>query len=257
MNIFLDLPLRTKKNRQAGLTILIDNGVPTGYFADVINSYREFIDIVKFGWCSSLITKDIYQKIEFLQLNGVQFYFGGTFFEKCLTQDKLNNFYEYHKYFGCTHMEISNGTIDLSNREKAKYIAELSLEFTIFSEVGYKDAEKSQELSANNWVEYIWQDLEAGATKVITEARESGRSGICQKNGELRYGIISEILNSGINAENLIFEAPTKDLQTYFITKVGANVNLANISFDQVLSLESLRLGLRSDTLLLFEGALV
>ena len=254
---FLQLPNREAKPRKHGMSILIDNGVPTQHFFDVVSSYSDLIDFVKFGWCTSLVTKDIGRKIEYLLLNGIKFYFGGTLFEKALQQRKLDSLYSYFRGWRCQYVEISNGTIDLSNRDKAKYISDFSKEFQVFSEVGYKDTEKSQKLAPEKWIEYIIEDLEAGAVKVITEARESGRSGICSKDGSINCEVIQKILNSGINFNKLIFEAPNKPLQVYFIQELGANVNLANIPFDDVIGLETLRLGLRSDTLNLFEGVLI
>ncbi|AHE67640.1 hypothetical protein Loa_02096 [Legionella oakridgensis ATCC 33761 = DSM 21215] len=137
----------------------------------------------------------------------------------------------------------------MDNHEKAMFIADFASEFEVFSEVGYKDQIRSQELHPAKWIEFINEDLNAGASRVITEARESGASGICRSNGELRYGLIEEIIHSGIDLNSLIFEAPNKDLQTYFIKHIGHEVNLANIAFDDVIALETLRLGLRSDTL--------
>ena len=256
VNTFLDLPFRTQKPRKNGLTILIDNGISTQHFFDVVDSCRELIDIVKFGWCTCLVTKDIEKKIQYLLSKRVEFYFGGTLFEKAFQQGKLDSLYEYFKQCGCIYVEISNGTVALSNREKAKYISDFSKDFNVFSEVGYKDPQKSQDLAPEEWIEYIHEDIEAGALKVITEARESGRSGICSADGSIRYGLIQEILKSGVNLEDLVFEAPNKALQVYFIKQLGANVNLANIAFDDVIGLETLRLGLRSDTLNLFEGVL-
>lgn len=253
---FLQLPTREMKPRHQGMSILIDNGIATQHFLDVISSHREFIDLVKFGWCTSLITKDLDKKIEFLSNNGIDFYFGGTLFEKALQQRKLDALYGYFKQWRCRYVEISNGTINLSNRDKAKYISEFSKEFEVFSEVGYKDSQKSQDLAPEKWIEFILEDLEAGSTKVITESRESGRSGICSGDGSIKCDLIQKILNSGISSKKLIFEAPNKSLQIYFIKEFGANVNLANISFDDVIGLETLRLGLRSDTLDCFEGIL-
>lgn len=253
---FLRLPSRTEKPRQSGLTLLIDNGIPIRHFMDVVDSYSELIDLVKFGWGTCLVTKDLHRKIEYLLAKGVEFYLGGTLFEKALQQKKLDALYTYFKQCGCRYVEISNGTINLSNREKAKYIADFSQEFKVFSEVGYKDAQRSLDLEPEEWVDYIFEDMAAGAVKVITESRESGRSGICSADGSIRCDLIEEILNSGINLEDLVFEAPNKTLQTYFIKQLGSNVNLANIPFNDVIGLETLRLGLRSDTLNLFEGVL-
>ncbi len=170
-----------------------------------------------------------------------------------MVQGKVDDFYALCHDFGCTHVEISNGTIAMSNSEKARFITDFSRDFSVLSEVGFKDDEQSIRLHPAKWIEYIQEDMDAGATKVITEARESGTSGICRSNGELRYGLIEEIIASPLNCDRIIFEAPNKSLQTYFITEFGANVNLANIPFDDAIGVETLRLGLRSDTLLHFE----
>jgi phosphosulfolactate synthase len=151
-------------------------------------------------------------------------------------------------------LEVSNGTIEMTEERKCEYIARLCGEFRIFGEVGFKDSERSHTFSPSKWIECIKAELAAGADKVITEARESGSSGICRPNGELRQGLIEEIAEAGIEMERLIFEAPNKSLQTYFIKRFGPNVNVANVAAHDVVALETLRLGLRSDTLMAFEG---
>ncbi|MFO2550978.1 phosphosulfolactate synthase [Alicyclobacillus cycloheptanicus] len=248
----LVLPERPAKPRTHGITILIDNGVPLHHFQDVIDSFDGFIDLVKFGWGTSVITKHLDAKIRCLADNGVGWFFGGTLFEKYLHQGRLDGYRAFLHEHGCTYVEISNGTIDLLNADKARYIEAFAKEFTVISEVGYKDEEKSIRLSPARWIDFIREDFEAGASMVITEARESGTSGICRSNGEVRYGLIEEIAESGVHLDRLIFEAPNKELQTYFIRLFGSNVNLGNISFDDAMALETLRLGLRSDTLLQF-----
>ncbi|WP_439644355.1 phosphosulfolactate synthase [Halalkalibacter akibai] len=250
----LQLPNRFSKPRAEGLTILIDNGLSLQSFKDTIQSSSDFIDFVKFGWGTSLVTKQLQQKMNFLLEHYIPYFFGGTLFEKFLSQNKVDEFYNYCKKNQCKYIEISNGTLDISNKEKAKFITEFSSEFIVLSEVGSKNCEKSDNTCTKDWIEFIQEDLEAGATKVITEARESGTSGICQSNGEMRYDLIEEILSSSIAIRNVIFEAPNKKMQTYFIQKLGANVNLANIPFSDPISLETLRLGLRSDTFSLFDS---
>ena len=154
---------------------------------------------------------------------------------------------------GCRYLEVSNGTINLSNESKARFVTRAAREFIVLSEVGYKDAGRSALLTGSQWTNYIEEDLAAGATFVVTEARESGRSGLCEANGKLRCDVVEEIIGSGIDCSRLVFEAPTKELQTFFVTRVGSEANLANIAPGDVLGLETLRLGLRSDTLLHFE----
>jgi phosphosulfolactate synthase len=252
-NTDLVLPSRTAKPRARGLTIVIDTGLPAHYFQDAIESAGGYIDLVKFGWGTSLISDHLEQKIACLQEHGIAYFFGGTLFEKFHSQRKTAAYVDYCRRFACRYVEISNGTIALSNDDKARVIADFAREFTVLSEVGYKNSEASQRLHPAKWIEYIQQDLDAGASKVITEARESGTSGICRPDGELRYGLIEEILESPVDEDDLIFEAPNKTLQTYFIRRLGANANLANVAMSDVIPLETLRLGLRSDTLLVFD----
>lgn len=250
----LDLPERESKLRQNGITVLIDGGVPLRYFEDVMDSAADFVDFVKFGWGTSVVTPHIDKKIACLNQHHIGYFFGGTLFEKFYSQGKVEDYKAYCRHYGCTHVEISNGTVDLANRDKARFIEEFAREFAVFSEVGYKDNDRSLNLHPARWIEYMREDLAAGAQKVITEARESGTSGICRADGEVRFGLIEEILDSPIENAKIIFEAPNKELQSFFIKKVGTNVNLANVPFQDVIPLETLRLGLRSDTLNLFSG---
>jgi phosphosulfolactate synthase len=248
----LALPERAAKPRARGLTLVIDTGLPLAYFEDVVESAGSLIDFIKFGWGTSVVSGTLERKIGCLRDHEIEYFFGGTLFEKFVSQGLLDEYVAYCRRCGCRWVELSNGTIDLSNTEKARLIADFARDFRVLSEVGYKDSERSLHLHPARWIEYIQQDLAAGAAYVITEARESGTSGICRPDGEVRFGLIEEILASGIDSDRLIFEAPKKDLQTYFIRRLGTNVNLANIAAQEVISLETLRLGLRSDTLLTF-----
>jgi phosphosulfolactate synthase len=250
----LSLPPRTRKPRASGLTIVIDNGAPTRYLEDVIASASDQIDMVKFGWGTALVTADLESKIASLRAHGVEYYFGGTLFEKYYSQGKVDAFRALCLRHGCRVVEISDGTIEVSKSEKARCISQFARDFTVLSEVGYKDSERSQHLHPARWIEYMRADLEHGAQYVITEARESGTSGICRPDGELRFGLIEEILASDVRANRIIFEAPNKSLQTYFIKRVGPDVNLANIALSDPIALETLRLGLRSDTLLALDA---
>lgn len=248
----LVLPDRSVKPRNDGINLLIDNGYPTEYFKDVIKSMSDKIDFVKFGWCTSLVSANIEEKIAILKESKVDYFFGGTLFEKFLQQDKLEEFKKFLLFHDCKYMEVSNGTIDISNSEKCKYIKEFSSDFKVFSEVGLKDSQKSEEMSPKKWIEYMLEDLAAGSFKVITESREGGNSGVCRSSGELRVGLIEEIIDSKLNLSDIIFEAPNKKLQVHFLKKMGTNCNLGNISFSDVIGLETLRLGIRSDTFFSF-----
>lgn len=249
----LHLPRRAEKPRRAGLTIVIDGGIPLGQFTDIISSTAEYIDLVKFGWGTAVVTGNIDTKINVLREHQVTFYFGGTLFEKYVLQGRFDDFRTFCLDHGCRHVEVSNGTIPLSNPEKASYVRKLAKEFTVVSEVGFKDPVRSGQLPPDEWIEYIHEDLEAGASLVTLEARESGRSGICQADGTLRSGLIEYMLTSGIDQDSLLFEAPTTSLQAHFVTRLGPDVNLGNIPAQGVLGLETLRLGLRADTLTAFE----
>jgi phosphosulfolactate synthase len=243
------LPSRTAKPRQTGLTMMIDGGLPLWNFVDTVSSAAEYIDFVKFGWGTAIVTGNIDAKIDVLRENDIGFYFGGTLFEKFVLQDRLDDFRKFCAEHRCQHVEVSNGTIAMSNTEKASYIRKLAGDFTVISEVGFKDPKRSAELTATEWIDCIGEDLAAGSSLVTLEARESGRSGICRADGTLRSDLIEDVLTAGLKPEQLLFEAPTNALQAYFITSLGANVNLGNIPSANIVSLETLRLGLRADTL--------
>jgi len=246
------LPGRATKPRSTGLTMVIDGGIPNQLFADTISSAAEYIDFVKFGWGTAVVTGGLQAKIDVLRAHDIGFYFGGTLFEKYVMQERFDDYKRFCVEHGCGHVEVSNGTITMSNAEKASYIRKLTDDFTVVSEVGFKDPERSEQLPPSKWIEYINEDLAAGATMVTLEARESGSSGICRPDGALRFGLIEDVLAAGVTQDQLLFEAPTTTLQTYFITRIGTDVNLGNVPASGVIGLETLRLGLRADTLTTF-----
>jgi phosphosulfolactate synthase len=233
--------------------MVIDGGIGVTHFADLISSAAEYIDFVKFGWGTAVVTAGLQTKIDVLTANGIGFYVGGTLFEKYVLQGRFDDYRKFCDAWSCRHVEASNGTITLSNSEKASYIRKLTADFTVISEVGYKDPGRSEQLPPRIWVEYIKEDLAAGATLVTLEARESGRSGICRPDGALRFGLVEDVLASGLSQDSLLFEAPSTTLQAYFVTRLGPDVNLGNVPAAGVIGLETLRLGLRADTLAVFE----
>ncbi len=249
----LHLPRRADKPRGNGITMVIDGGMPLVQFADTAASAAEYIDFVKFGWGTAIVTSTLREKIDILNNAGIGFYFGGTLFEKYVLQGLFDDFRQFCAKHGCRHVEVSNGTIPMSNSEKASYIRKLADDFTVVSEVGFKDPARSEQLPPSMWIDYVSEDLEAGASLVTLEARESGKSGICRPDGALRFGLIEDVLASGISPESLLFEAPSTSLQAYFITRIGPDVNLGNVPAQGVIGLETLRLGLRADTLTAFE----
>jgi phosphosulfolactate synthase len=170
-------------------------------------------------------------------------------------QHRLDDFKELCRHYGCTHVEVSNGTIDLTNTEKAGYIRKLADEFSVISEVGFKDSGRSENMPPSSWIECISEDWDSGASLVTLESRESGKSGICRPDGQLRYGLIEELLGGAVRADILMFEAPTTELQSFFVKRIGSDVNLGNVAATALIGLETLRLGLRADTLMTFEQA--
>lgn len=249
----LNLPWRAAKPRKAGLTMVIDTGLPLGLFTDVVASAAEYIDYVKFGWGTPIVTGCLREKIAVLTSSAIGFYFGGTLLEKYVLQGRFEDYRRMLDRYGCRHVEVSNGTIDMSNAEKAGYIRKLAPDFTVVSEVGFKDPGRSELLPPSEWIACISEDLDAGAALVTLEARESGKSGICRPDGALRYGLVEDVLHAGIADRYLLFEAPTTAIQAHLISRIGPNVNLGNVPAQGVIGTETLRLGLRADTLTAFE----
>jgi phosphosulfolactate synthase len=246
----LDLPQRDPKPRRSGVSVIIDPGASTGLFEDVIDSHAPLIDFVKFGWGTALVTRELERKITCLRRHHIEYFFGGTLFEKFVLQGRFEGYRTFCHQHGCRWVEVSNGTIPMSSAEKTACVAELRSDFDVVSEVGFKDAGRSGELAPADWVGCIRDDLEAGASLVVTEARESGRSGICTPDGRPRQDVVDAIVGSDVDLRKIVFEAPTKDLQAYFVRRVGPQVNVGNVAMADVVGLETLRLGLRADTLL-------
>ncbi|MFJ8795279.1 phosphosulfolactate synthase [Streptomyces sp. NPDC102462] len=251
----LDLPVRAPKPRARGRTMVIDGGAPLRWFEDVVDSAGDFIDVVKFGWGTALVTTGIKHKTEVLRQHGIPYMFGGTLFEKYVLCGRFEGYRGLCLEHGCDVVEVSDGTIDLAPEDKARHITRLAADFEVVSEVGFKDPHRSERFAPSQWIAGIRRDLDAGAGSVILEARESGTSGICRADGEPRFGLIEDILAAGLPTDLLIFEAPTKQLQTYFVKRVGSNVNLGNIALTDVIAVETLRLGLRADTLLAVDAS--
>lgn len=251
---FLNTPTRTAKPRNDGLTCLVDNGVPTRYFIDVMESSAHLIDVVKFGWCTALVTLDLEKKIHSLVENGVKYYFGGTLFEKALAQKKLDAFYRFLKRHDCPIVEISNGAHPISMKEKGRHIADFAREFYVLSEVGKKDTREAEQMPISQWLAEIHADLDAGAKRVVLEAGGSGQSGLCSVEGRLRADFVETISNAGFRAEDVIWEAPTTAIQASLISRLGPNVNLGNIFPGDVITLETLRQGICFETLFLYDG---
>jgi phosphosulfolactate synthase len=223
---------------------VIDKGIGTRAWEDVLETSGEYIDIVKLGWGTSYVTPNLRAKLDLLRDKRVVI--GGTFFEAVIVQDKIDEYKRWLHELGLTHVEISDGVIDLPRERKLELIADLARDFTVLSEVGSKDEEVVY--APYEWVQWIKEELEAGAWKVITEGREGGTAGIYRPTGEMRTGLVDEIVHD-IDVDLLLFEAPSKSSQAWFIRHFGPSVNLGNIPPDEVIPLETLRRGLRGDTL--------
>jgi phosphosulfolactate synthase len=231
-------------HQHVGLTHVIDKGLGPRAWEDVLEVAGEHISIVKLGWGTAYVTQSLERKLAVLRDKPVVL--GGTFFEVVYARDKLDEYKQWLNELGLTHVEISDGTIDIPRERKLELIADFARDFTVLSEVGSKDS--SVEYTTEQWTSWLNEELAAGAWKVITEGREGGTAGIYRPTGEMRTGLVDEIVHE-IEVSDLLFEAPTKESQAWFVKEFGPNVNLGNIPPDEVIPLETLRLGLRGDTL--------
>lgn len=243
------IPERPPKPRQHGLTLMLDKGLAPRQVEDVMDIAAEFVDIVKFGWGTAMITPGVERKIAIYRAAGIPVYFGGTLFEAFYLRRDLDGYRKLLDGLGIDHLEVSDGSLVMPHAEKLACINQLARDFTVLSEVGSKDAEII--MPPYKWVQLIQAELEAGSWKVICESRESGTVGLYRANGEVRSGLVDEIVDL-VGETRLIFEAPQKAQQVWFIRHLGANVNLGNISPEEMIPLETLRLGLRADTLFEF-----
>ena len=242
---FLDLPERSRKPRERGITHVIDRGLSVAAIEGLMETAGESVDIVKLGWGTAVVSANLEPKLRCYAANGVPVMLGGTLTEVAIRQGHLDGLVEWLRELGLHQVEVSDGTLALDSARKCEIITQLAQEFTVYSEVGSKDA--GYIMAPYRWVEQIEAELAAGAHKVITEARESGTAGIFRANGEVRSGLIDEIVHA-IDPNLLIFEAPRKEQQVWFLLQFGPECNLGNIAPQDVLSLETLRLGLRSET---------
>ncbi len=239
------LPNRTKKNRHVGLTMVMDKGLSLREAENFLNTSAEYTDIVKLGFGTSFVTPNLQDKINLYNSANIPVYFGGTLFEAYVVRNQYEDYLRLLDKTGITYVEVSDGSIEMDHEVKCEYIRKLATRATVLSEVGSKDGEKI--IPPYEWIEQMETELEAGAWKVIAEARESGTVGIFRGSGEVRSGLIAEIIRK-IPLENILWEAPQKTQQVWFIKLYGTNVNLGNIAPNEVIPLETLRLGLRGDS---------
>jgi phosphosulfolactate synthase len=240
-----NIPERTQKPRENGFTMAMDKGLSCRQVEDFLSVAGDHIDIVKLGWGTSFVTPKLIDKLKVYADAGIPTYFGGTLFEAFIIRDQFDDYRKILDKYGMSYAEVSDGSIELNHDIKCEYVRKLSEQVTVLSEVGSKDVEKI--IPPYKWIELMQKELDAGAWKVIGEAREGGNVGLFRSTGEVRSGLVQEILTK-IPSEKIIWEAPIKAQQVWFIKLLGTNVNLGNIAPNEVIPLETIRLGLRGDT---------
>jgi phosphosulfolactate synthase len=243
------IPERNKKPRDHGITMVMDKGLSIQEAKNFLSVAHPHVDIVKLGFGTAFVTPDLREKIEVYQSYDLPVYFGGTLFEAFLIRNQFQDYINICKEYKITYTEVSDGSIDIPHAEKCGYIEKLTKVGTVLSEVGSKDA--AHIIPPYKWIELMKAELEAGSTYVIAEAREAGNVGIYRGTGEVREGLVQEILTQ-IPEEKIIWEAPQKAQQLYFLELIGCNVNLGNIAPSEVIPLEAMRIGLRGDSFHLF-----
>lgn len=231
------------------LNHVLEVGTPYKIFESYISSYSKYIDFIKFGWGSALIDPDFNLKKQLCDRFNIKPLLGGTFFEYMIHHHDFSCFVEKVNSFGLDCVELSRGTLDIDDSLYASYIRTLSHDFFVMSEIGRKSSDPSLALTSAQWVSHCELSADAGASLLILESRESGRSGYVSTDGDVNAVIIDSITNI-IPVESLLFEAPIKSVQAFLIKRYGTLVNLGNLALPDLLSVQSLRLGLRSDTLL-------
>ena len=243
------IPDRNQKPRTAGITMVMDKGLSVAEAENFLSVSHPHVDIIKLGFGTSFVTPNLKDKLEVYKKYDIPVYFGGTLFEAFLIRNQFEDYITVCKEFGISYMEVSDGSINIPHAEKCGYIEKLTQHGTVLSEVGSKDA--AHIIPPYKWIELMRAELNAGATYVIAEAREAGNVGIYRGTGEVREGLVQEILTQ-IPEEKIIWEAPQKAQQLYFIELLGANVNLGNIAPTVVIPVETMRIGLRGDTFNLY-----
>lgn len=239
------IPSRTIKPRESGCTMVMDKGLSLREAEDLIEVAGNYIDLVKFGWATSYVTPNLKEKLDIYKSAGINTYFGGTLFEAFIVRNQFEDYLRLLEKYKMRFAEVSDGSIELEHEEKCEYIRKLSQHVTVLSEVGSKDVQKI--IPPYKWIQLMQAELDAGSWKVIGEAREGGNVGLFRSSGEVRSGLVEEILTK-IPFEKIIWEAPQREQQVWFIKLLNSNVNLGNIAPNEVIPLETLRLGIRSDT---------
>lgn len=245
------IPERTVSPREYGLTMINDKGLSVAEAKNLLSIASPYVDIAKLAFGTSFVSQDLGEKIKIYQAAGVKVYFGGLLFEAFVIRNQFPDFIDLMKKYDIDYVEVSDGSIDITHEEKCGYIEKLAKYGTVLSEVGSKDKDREHITPPYQWIKLMKAELEAGASYIVAEARETGTVGLYRNSGEVREGLVQEILTK-VPAEKIIWEAPQKDQQLYFLTLIGANANLGNINPSEVIALESMRIGLRGDSFHLF-----
>lgn len=240
-----NIPVRPSKPRDTGFTMVMDKGLSLREVEDFIETSGEYVDIIKLGWATSYVYPQLQEKLNLYREAGIPVYFGGTLFEAFFVRNQLDDYRRVLDKYKMEFAEVSDGSVEMDHDVKLELIQDFSKQVTVLSEVGSKD--ENQIIPPYRWIELMQAELDAGSWKVIGEAREGGNVGLFQSNGDVRSGLVQEIL-SKIPSDKIIWEAPIKSQQVFFIKHCGANVNLGNIAPKELIPLETIRLGLRSDT---------
>jgi phosphosulfolactate synthase len=252
MNFHLtQIPQRTTTPRTNGLTMINDKGLSVMEARNLVSGAGPHVDLVKLAFGTPILSGGLHEKIRIFQDAGIPVYFGGLLFEAYVVRNQFDDYLGLLKEYNISYIEVSDGSIDIPHTEKCKYIEQLSRYGTVLSEVGSKDKDREHVTPPYQWIKLMQAELGAGAEYIVAEARETGTVGLYRNSGEVREGLVQEILTK-VPAEKILWEAPQKDQQLYFLTLIGANANLGNISPAEVVALEAMRIGLRGDTFDLF-----
>jgi phosphosulfolactate synthase len=228
-----------------------DKGLSVMEARNLVSGAGPHVDLVKLAFGTPILSGGLQEKIRIFQDAGIPVYFGGLLFEAYVVRNQFDDYLGLLKEYNISYIEVSDGSIDIPHTEKCKYIEQLSRHATVLSEVGSKDKDREHVTPPYQWIKLMQAELGAGAEYIVAEARETGTVGLYRNSGEVREGLVQEILTK-VPAEKILWEAPQKDQQLYFLTLIGANANLGNISPTEVIALEAMRIGLRGDTFDLF-----
>ena len=239
------IPERTEKPRNGGLTMAMDKGLSIRQVEDFLSTSAPYTDVVKLGWATSYVTPNLAEKLAVYRNANIPVYLGGTLFEAFVVRNQFEDYLRVLDKFKLEYVEVSDGSLEMESEVKCEYIRRLAQNYTVLSEVGSKDEAKI--IPPYKWIKLMKMELEAGAWKVIGEAREGGNVGLFRASGEVRQGLVEEILTE-VPSDRILWEAPQKAQQVWFVKLLGANVNVGNIAPSDVISLETIRLGLRGDT---------